>query len=111
MVGMKAGIRPGADRAALPPGSPRSVLWQTYRFATRPLALLDELYARYGDLFTLRLLGSRPWVVVSSPEHLRRMYTAGADQVCGGEAAGSVFAPLTGWNASLTLDGEAHRQR
>lgn len=95
----------------LPPGLRRSALWQSYRFATNPLALLDELEDRCGRIFTLRLVGSRPWICLSAPDHLRTMYTAPPDVLCAGEAAGSVFAPLTGWDASLNLDGNRHVQR
>ena len=53
----------------LPPGPAHSRLVQTYRYATDPLALLDECARKFGDMFTLRLMGSRPWVMLSSPAH------------------------------------------
>jgi cytochrome P450 family 110 len=96
---------------AMPPGSPRSPLWQTYRFATATTSFLDELHERYGDIFVLRLAGNRPWVCLSSPADLRVMYAADPDVLQSGRAAGGVFAPLTGWNASLTLDGAEHQRR
>jgi cytochrome P450 len=102
---------PRSGIPGLPPGSPRSALWQTYRFATAPTSFLEELHSRYGDIFVLQLAGNRPWVCLSSPEDLRTMYAADPEVLQSGQAAGGVFAPLTGWNASLTLDGPAHKER
>jgi cytochrome P450 len=95
----------------LPPASSASPIWQTYRFARHPTSFLDEMQRRYGDIFVLRFVGTRPWVCLSNPQDLKAMYSADAEVLRSGLAAGSVFAPLTGWNASLTLDGRAHRAR
>ena len=95
----------------LPPGLPHPSVWQTWRFVRDPLSYLGQLEARCGDIFTLRLVGNPPWVCLSRPDHLKAMYTGDADTVLAGRAAGFVFSPLTGWNASLTLDGSAHRER
>ncbi len=106
-----AGSTPVGRSPALPPGPRDSAFRQAFHFARRPLEYLEGLRDRYGDIFSMRVLGSRPWVMLSTPAHLRSMYSAGSEQVVSGQAAGSVFAPLTGWLSTLTLDGEAHRKR
>src|SRR5262245_34154594 len=80
----------------LPPGPSSSSLVQTYRYTRSPLALLDECAARFGDIFTLRLVGSRPWVMLSTPALAKAMFTAPADAMHAGEANFSVFGPVAG---------------
>ncbi|MGH8593051.1 MAG: hypothetical protein ACREV3_04110 [Gammaproteobacteria bacterium] len=53
---------------SLPPGLDSHPLIQAYRFATRPLELLDECQQRFGELFRLRLAGLGDWVLLSSPK-------------------------------------------
>jgi cytochrome P450 family 110 len=95
----------------LPPGPTSASLLQTYRYTRNPLALLDECAARFGDIFTLRLVGSRPWVMLSSPALAKAMFTAPPDAMHAGEANFSVFGPVTGPASVLTMDETPHRQR
>jgi len=95
----------------LPPGPSSPSIVQTYRYARNPLNLLDDCAAQFGDIFTLQLMGSRPWVMLSSPALVKAMFTAPADAMHAGEANFSVFGPVTGPASVLTMDETPHRQR
>jgi unspecific monooxygenase len=84
---------------------------QTYRYVTRPLPLLDECARQFGDIFTLRLLGTYPWVFVSSPSLLKALFTAPPDVVHAGEANASVFGVLSGDASVFTMDEAPHLDR
>jgi cytochrome P450 len=94
----------------LPPGPSSSSLVQTYRYTRDPLPLLDEC-ARFGDMFTMRLLGTAPWVFISSPSLLKAMFTAPPDVVHAGEANTTVFGAIAGNASVLTMDESAHLSR
>jgi cytochrome P450 len=78
---------------------------------TKPLPLLDECAREFGDIFTLRLLGTYPWVFVSSPPLLKALFTAPPDIVHAGEANASVFGSLSGNASVFTMDEGAHLDR
>ncbi|MCB9745148.1 MAG: cytochrome P450 [Alphaproteobacteria bacterium] len=98
-------------RRGLPPGPNLPALLQTLRFARSPLEFLAECFERYGSPFTIQLHGAPPWVCCSDPASMKTLYSGDGDTLHGGAAAGLVFAPLTGWTASLTLDGAEHARR
>jgi cytochrome P450 len=110
-VGSGAGPAMAGLRGHRLPGSPAPSIAQTYSYARRPTEFLDRMHRRYGDIFVMRLLGSPPWVCLSAPQDLEAMYKASPAILASGAAAGWVFAPLTGWNASLTMDGTGHAER
>jgi len=97
--------------AGLPPGPSTPAFVQTYRYARHPLSLLDECARRFGDMFTIRLLGTGPWVFVWSPPLLKALFTAPADMAHAGKANGSVFGPVTGSTSVFTMDESAHLDR
>jgi len=96
---------------ALPPGPSTPSVVQTYRYVTKPLPLLDECAMQFGDIFTLRLLGTYPWVFVSSPSLLKAVFMAPPDLVHAGEANASVFGSLSGNASVFTMDEGAHLDR
>jgi len=102
-----------ASRAAagLPPGPSTPAFVQTYRYARNPLPLLDECARRFGEMFTLHLLGTGAWVFVSSPPLLKAMFTAPADAVHAGDANASVFGPIAGRASVFTMDESGHLGR
>jgi cytochrome P450 len=100
-----------ASNAGLPPGPSIPAFIQTYRYARDPLPLLDDSAARFGDMFTLRLLGTNGWVFVWSPALLKAMFTAPADVVHAGEANATVFGPIAGRGSVFMLDESSHLER
>jgi cytochrome P450 len=68
---------------------------QSTAFWTRPLAFLERCRARFGSRFTLRLLGSPPFVILSDPDDIKEVFTAPPDVLHPGEGA-AVLAPIVG---------------
>jgi len=100
-----------AARSELPPGSEAPRPWQTARWIVRPLPFLQELGRRHGDVFTLRLVGQPPWVMVSDPELIKRVFTASPDVLRAGEG-NKILEPILGPSSVLLLDRDEHlRQR
>jgi cytochrome P450 len=93
---------------SLPPSLPSHPLVQTLRYVSNPLPLLDECAKRFGDIFTLQLVGTGNWVVLSNPRDLKAMFTANAKVAHAGDANSSVFGVLSGGNTVLTMDEDAH---
>jgi cytochrome P450 len=96
---------------ALPPGPRAPAAVNIARFARRPLEVLRAWHARYGDLFTVRLLGFGTGVYVADPGAIRELFTGDQSDLHAGEA-NSVMEPVLGPHSVLVLDGPEHlRQR
>ena len=95
----------------LPPGPELPPERLTARIAMRPLAFLEELRARFGDVFTLQAVDERPWVMVSDPALIADVLRAPPSVLRAGEAKQRVLAPLLGDNSLLLLDEAAHAEQ
>jgi cytochrome P450 family 135 len=101
---------------ALPPGPRRPAAAQVLGWTMRPCAFLDGCQRRYGNTFTLRLLGfgERGFsnaVFLADPAAIKAVFTAGPDTLRVGELRASM-APMFGSSSILLLDGTEHmRQR
>src|SRR2546427_411281 len=60
-----------APGIGLPPGPASPPLVQALDWVRRPLPLLEECQRRFGDVFTLRLAGTPPIVLLSDPGPIR----------------------------------------
>ena len=98
------------SRPTLPPGPRLPRPLQSTGFWTRPLAFLERCRGRYGRRFTLRLLGSPPFVILSDPDDIREVFTAPPDVLHPGEGA-RVLAPVVGQNSVILLDEGAHMEQ
>lgn len=97
----------------LPPGPTLPGLVQTAQIILQPIAFLEDCARRYGDIFTLRVLGinSPPVVFVSDPHGIQAIFTTWADRLALGKVT-HVFQPLTGSESLIMQDGKRHhRQR
>ena len=95
------------SRQSLPPGPDLAPSRQTAAWVMRPLAFLQGLQERYGDVFTLRLADERPWVVVSDPELIKSVFLAPPDVLQAGGAK-PVLEPILGTSSLMMLDGPPH---
>lgn len=77
-------------------------------FSMRSLTFLQELHARHGDVFKLRLLGGEAVTMVASPELAREVLLAPADVLCAGEGNRRVLADVVGPHALMLLEAERH---
>jgi cytochrome P450 len=102
---------PAVSASPLPPGPRTPAVVTSLRFATRPLEMLRKWHARYGDLFTVRLVGFGTGVYVADPTAIRELFTGDQSDLHAGEA-NSFLEPVLGPHSVLVLDGPEHlRQR
>jgi cytochrome P450 len=99
---------PSEVRTRLPPGprAPRAI--QTYHWLRHPTALFERCAARYGDLFTLRLVGLGDHVYVSDPAVVRQVFTGDSALYHAGEAYRPLMEPGGGAWSIFVLDDEDH---
>jgi cytochrome P450 len=91
------------------PRLPRAA--QTAAWITRPGPFLMRAQKRYGDVFTIRIGGEPPWVMLAHPDAVREVFT-GDPAVMHAGKANLVLRPLVGHASVLLLDGSQHmRQR
>ena len=92
---------------SLPPG-PTAPKWlQTTRWWTRPVPFLERCRARYGTVFTIRLVGPPPFVMLADPALAKEVFTAPPEVLHPGEGA-RVLQPLVGRYSLILLDEDAH---
>jgi cytochrome P450 len=95
----------------LPPGPRTPSIVQTIGWWSRPTAYLERCRARYGQRFTIRLLGQSPFVILSDPQDIKQVFLAPPDVLHPGEGA-RILEPVIGPNSVILLDEEPHlRQR
>ncbi len=94
---------------ALPPGPRKPRALQTLDWMRRPLPLLQECHARYGDAFTLRLLRWGDWVVLADPDDVKRVFTAG--DAVGVAVANPLLRPVLGPRSVMLLEEPDHMKR
>ena len=82
-------------------------LLQAMRFVQWPIPFLDECAQRFGEVFTIRLPGRPPLVMVSHPDAIRELFTGDPDDLHAGES-NAILEPLLGKHSLLLLDGSAH---
>jgi len=73
----------------LPPGPRAPKVLQSVGWWKRPLAFLERNRARYGHRFTVRLLGTPPFVMISDPGEIKAVFTAPPDVLHPGDGRGS----------------------
>lgn len=77
---------------------------------TRPLAFLERCRSLYGPRFTIRLPMSPPFVMITSPEEIKELFTAPPEVLAPGRGA-RVLEPVVGSNSVILLDGRAHMEQ
>jgi cytochrome P450 len=91
----------------LPPGPRQPSVVQTVGWWNRPIAFLERCRARYGKRFTIRLLGTPPFVMLSDPDEVKQLFTAPPDVLHPGEGA-RILEPVVGRHSVILLDEQAH---
>ncbi len=95
-------------RQANPPGPPLPSLAQTALFFLLPFQFLHDCQRRYGDLFTLRIMGFKGRIVyIADIEAIREVFAADGAAGHAGEA-NTFLRPVTGAHSLLVLDREEH---
>jgi cytochrome P450 len=83
---------------------------QTVGWWNRSIPFMERCRARYGRRWTLRLLGTPPFVMLSDPEQIREVFTASPDVLHPGEGA-RILGPIVGDRSVLLLDGAEHLEQ
>ena len=60
----------------LPDGPKIPPLLQLIKWLGEPFEFLDDCANRYGDIFTMRLFGFQPLVVISNPQGIQEIFSA-----------------------------------
>jgi cytochrome P450 len=79
----------------------------TLHWVRRPLPFLDEMRARYGETFTMRISGMPPFVVFSNPEDVKEVFADDGAALQAGKI-NAFLRPFLGEHSMLLLDGKEH---
>ncbi len=96
--------------AALPPGPRLPSAIQTVGWWSRPIPFLERCRARYGRRFTIRLLATPPFVMLSDPEEIKQVFTSPAEVLHPGEGA-RILEPIVGSHSVILLDEGQHLEQ
>jgi cytochrome P450 len=94
----------------LPAGPPLPTFAATLLWMKRPFELLEASARRYGEPFTMGLVGFPKIVVVSSPEEVKHVFADDGSTFLAGRFNHSLSA-LLGERSVLMLDGPEHLRR
>lgn len=94
----------------MPPG-PRDARLNTYGWMVRPASILERSQRRYGDVWTLRLLGGSTFVVVSHPDLVKQIFTSDPTLLHAGAVHKKIGSPLLGQHSILLADEREHEAR
>ena len=96
----------------LPDGSRLPSLLQTLAIVAQPIDFLESCAQKYGDTFTLRVLGinSPPVVFFSHPDSIQAIFTTLADSFEFGKVT-HIFRPLVGDQSVIMQEGQRHQRQ
>jgi cytochrome P450 len=94
----------------LPDGPQAPPFIQLFRAIANPLENLEAAAQRYGDIFTSRLSGFAPFVVISNPQGIQQIMTADPNLFESGRG-NRILMPLVGDQSMLLLDGDRHQRQ
>ena len=97
-----------ASRLPAGPRQPKTL--QTLGWWSRPIAFLEQCRTRYGKRFTIRLLGTPPFVMLSDPDDIKSVFTAPPEVLHPGEGA-RILEPVVGANSVILLDERDHLEQ
>jgi len=93
----------------LPPGPRLPRTLQAVGWTQRPLPWLEKCHRRYGDTFTLRIRHYGDWVILSDPDDVKKVFTAG--RAVGVDTANPLLGPLLGPRSVMLLEEPEHMTR
>lgn len=91
----------------LPPGPGGTRLVNTIKFQRRPAVFMEAARERYGDLWTLRLMGKTNFVLASDPKLVEQIFTADPEDLHTGSSTGK---PVMGERSVIMLDEDDHEE-
>ena len=94
----------------LPPGPRMPAALQTAIWVRRAQWMLSQCAARFGDVFTIRIVQEGNWVVLSNPDHVKQVFTGDPRVFHAGEG-NRILLPILGEHSLLLLDEGAHMEQ
>ena len=83
--------------------------WVTYRWMRTPYPYLDELHAKHGNTFRMRLFGIH-FTLFSDPEDVREVFADDGTDLEAGKF-NTTLSALLGDRSVLMVDGKAHKRK
>jgi len=97
------------EQIGLPPGPRLPSPLQALGWSLRPLAFLERCNRDFGRTFVLNVRHGKPWVVLTEPDDVKRVFTADADTVTASAVEASpTLGPLLGPRSVMLLDEPEH---
>src|SRR4051795_3762799 len=97
------------ERTTLPPGPKLPATLQTVATLARQRPQLERKRRRYGNLFTIKLMGLGTFVVCADPALVKQVFTADPKVLHAG--TGSPLGSVLGRNSLLAVDEEYHLEQ
>jgi cytochrome P450 len=94
----------------LPPGPSWPAVVQAVAWWSRPVPFMERCRAKYGSRYTIRLIGTPPFVNVSDPAQIKEIFMAPPDVLHPGEGA-NVLEPVVGRHSLILLDEDRHLEQ
>ena len=95
--------------STLPPGPKAPRLFQTLNWVRKPIPFMQQCAQKYGECFTMRLIGMPSISLFSDPDAIKQIFTADPEHARAGKA-NVVLKPVLGTNSVLLLDGARHKR-
>ena len=93
----------------LPNGPKSPSWWQLIRWIQDPLKYQQKCTQRYGDIFTLKISGFPPLVIIGNPSGVQEIFNQNPKNFDSGRA-NHIIEPLVGENSLFLYDGERHQR-
>jgi cytochrome P450 len=93
----------------LPPGPRLPVAMQTLAMGLRQRPFVERMRRRYGSMFTGRVIGLGPMVIVSDPALIKQTFRADASVLHAGSQ--SPLRTILGHNSLLGIDEDQHMEQ
>ena len=93
----------------LPNGPNSPAWWQLIRWIKDPLSYQKECVQNYGDIFTFRMKGFPPFVVIGHPLGVKEIFSQDPNNFDVGRS-NYIVQPLVGDNSLLLYDGKRHQR-
>jgi cytochrome P450 family 110 len=95
----------------LPNGPKAPALFQLINWVARPFEYLEECTEKYGDIFTMRLLGFPPFVFIAHPQGIKEIFVADAQYFDAARTNNNGGGRLImGDNSLILMEGSRHEK-
>lgn len=100
---------PGGAHTSLPPGPRLPMTAQTAAMMLRQRPYMERSRRRYGSMFTVRIAGMPPFVILSDPALIKQVFTAKPTVLHAGDT--SPLRPVLGRHSLLGIDEAEHLEQ